>query len=52
MRRIKWGDSSISKVDYCLNVDVFSYKIATLVCKIGKESGVTTYCQLKMTEQD
>ena len=47
-----YWDSSISKIDYCLNVDVFSFQITTLVCNIGKDLGVTTSCRLKIIKRD
>ena len=51
MRRMTLS-GCIAKIDYCLNLDVFSFQIASLVCKIGKDLGVTTSCQLKMIERD
>ena len=32
-----WNSASISKIGFCLNVDVFFFRIMTLVGKTGKE---------------
>ena len=37
------NSASISEIGFCLNVDVFFFRITTLVGKIGKEFGHNTF---------
>ena len=45
MRRIKLSEFriAISEIGFCLNVDVFFFRITTLAGKIGKEFGHNTF---------